>query len=172
MKGVFTCPDDMDPAAQDLLHGLMQKDVSKRIGRLANGADDMRNHEWYSKAGFDWVGCRSACLPACLPAALARVCGCISPFGRLCACRGCTAAAAVPKNGAAFHPSRWRRRRHVVLRCRGRLGRGGPGRVARSGEETDRQRRPKPLRGLLGFLSPVQLSAPTGRAVVSDNAGT
>ena len=64
MKGVFTCPDDMDPAAQDLLHGLMQKDVSKRIGRLANGADDMRKHEWYSKAGFDWVGCRPTCLPA------------------------------------------------------------------------------------------------------------
>lgn len=72
MKGVFTCPDDMDPAAQDLLYGLMQKDVSKRIGRLANGADDMRNHEWYSKAGFDWVGCRSACLPACLPSRGAR----------------------------------------------------------------------------------------------------
>jgi hypothetical protein len=55
MKGVFTCPDDMDPAAVSLLQGLMEKDVSKRIGRLANGADDMRRHPWYSEAGFDWV---------------------------------------------------------------------------------------------------------------------
>ena len=61
MKGVFTCPDDMDPAAKELLHGLMEKDVSKRIGRLANGADDMRKHEWYSKADFDWVRCCTAC---------------------------------------------------------------------------------------------------------------
>lgn len=85
MKGVFTCPDDMDPAAKDLLHGLMQKDVSKRIGRLANGADDMRNHEWYSKAGFDWVGRRLACLPACLPAAHSALCVAASHIADACA---------------------------------------------------------------------------------------
>lgn len=75
MKGVFTCPDDMDPAAVSLLQGLMEKDVSKRIGRLANGADDMRRHPWYSEAGFDWVSditSQPSPLVACLAPAPAR----------------------------------------------------------------------------------------------------
>ena len=104
MKGVFTCPEDMDPAAQKLLHGLMEKDVSKRIGRLANGADDMRDHEWYTKAGFDWVGCRTA--HASLKAHF-RACDCVSPSGRLRACDRPAAALAVAEYETAFHPQRW-----------------------------------------------------------------
>ena len=55
MKGVFECPDDMSPGAASLIRGLCTKDVSKRLGRLANGADDLRNHPWYTDAQFDWV---------------------------------------------------------------------------------------------------------------------
>ena len=55
MKGVFECPDDMSPGAASLIRGLCTKDVSKRLGRLANGADDLRNHPWYSDVQFDWV---------------------------------------------------------------------------------------------------------------------
>ena len=123
MKGVFTCPEDMDPAAQKLLHGLMEKDVSKRIGRLANGADDMRDHEWYSKAGFDWVGCHTARAPP--DGALARLRLRLTVWAPACL-RPSAAAPAVAEDGAAFHPRRWWRRGHVVLRNRGRLGRGGP----------------------------------------------
>jgi hypothetical protein len=66
MKGVFTCPDDMSPHAVSLLQGLIEKDVSKRIGRLANGADDMRRHPWYTEAEFDWVSCSLSAAGACI----------------------------------------------------------------------------------------------------------
>eukprot|EP01048_Picozoa_sp_COSAG05_P033146 COSAG05_NODE_13117_length_441_cov_0.900585_1_plen_104_part_10 len=41
------------------------EDVSKRFGRLANGADDIRNHAWFSKAYFNWaqvIICCCCCL--------------------------------------------------------------------------------------------------------------
>ena len=64
MKGVFECPDDMSPGAASLIRGLCTKDVSKRLGRLANGADDLRNHPWYTDAQFDWVSVHPSRQPA------------------------------------------------------------------------------------------------------------
>ena len=55
MKAEFECPDTMSAGAQSLIRSLLVKDVSKRCGCLANGADDLRKHEWYTSVDFDWV---------------------------------------------------------------------------------------------------------------------
>ena len=111
MKGVFECPDDMSPGAASLIRGLCTKDVSKRLGRLANGADDLRNHPWYTDAQFDWV---SVLHP---PA---------SPLRRADFLSAAAAAAAVSGDAAALR-ARCEGRRGYLLFCgRGRLGRGGP----------------------------------------------
>ena len=55
MKAEFECPDTVSAGAQSLIRALLTKDVSKRCGCLAAGADDIRKHEWYTSVGFDWV---------------------------------------------------------------------------------------------------------------------
>ena len=111
MKGVFECPDDMSPGAASLIRGLCTKDVSKRLGRLANGADDLRNHPWYTDAQFDWV---SVLHP---PA---------SPLRRADFLSAAAAAAAVSGDAAALRARCEGRRGHLLFCGRGRLGRGGP----------------------------------------------
>ena len=111
MKGVFECPDDMSPGAASLIRGLCTKDVSKRLGRLANGADDLRNHPWYTDAQFDWV---SVLHP---PA---------SPLCRADFVSAAAAAAAVSGDAAALRARCEGRRGHLLFCGRGRLGRGGP----------------------------------------------
>ena len=111
MKGVFECPEDMSPGAASLIRGLCTKDVSKRLGRLANGADDLRNHPWYTDAQFDWV---SVLHP---PA---------SPLRRADFLSAAAAAAAVSGDAAALRARCEGRRGHLLFCGRGRLGRGGP----------------------------------------------
>ena len=111
MKGVFECPDDMSPGAASLIRGLCTKDVSKRLGRLANGADDLRNHPWYTDAQFDWV---SVLHP---PA---------SPLRHADFLSAAAAAAAVSGDAAALRARCEGRRGHLLFCGRGRLGRGGP----------------------------------------------
>ena len=55
MKAEFECPDNLSPDVVSLMRSLMTKDVSKRFGCLAAGADDLRKHPWYASVDFDWV---------------------------------------------------------------------------------------------------------------------
>ena len=47
----FTCPETMDADAKDLVEKLLVG-LKKRLGCLANGADDIRNHPFY--ASINW----------------------------------------------------------------------------------------------------------------------
>ena len=38
---------------QDLVHNLLQVDLTKRFGNLKNGVDDIKTHRWFST--IDWI---------------------------------------------------------------------------------------------------------------------
>eukprot|EP00696_Hemimastix_kukwesjijk_P014518 gnl/Hemi2/28532_TR9450_c0_g1_i1.p1 gnl/Hemi2/28532_TR9450_c0_g1~~gnl/Hemi2/28532_TR9450_c0_g1_i1.p1 ORF type:complete len:345 (-),score=59.24 gnl/Hemi2/28532_TR9450_c0_g1_i1:166-1200(-) len=58
-KPVF--PSHFDPAATDLIRGLLTTDTTKRFGCMRAGADDIKTHRWF--AGFDWDGLQKRRLP-------------------------------------------------------------------------------------------------------------
>ena len=45
----------MEPQAVELISHLLQKDITRRYGNLRDGANDIKNHAFYSKHGFDWT---------------------------------------------------------------------------------------------------------------------
>ncbi|KCV72224.1 AGC/PKA protein kinase [Fonticula alba] len=45
-------PSVVSQNARDLIHRLLQPDLSKRFGNLKNGAMDIKNHRWFM--GVDW----------------------------------------------------------------------------------------------------------------------
>lgn len=59
-KPVF--PSGFNPDAIDLIRALLTTDVSNRLGCLRNGAEDVKQHKWFS--GFDWDGLIHHRLPA------------------------------------------------------------------------------------------------------------
>jgi len=46
-------PDNIDAVARDLLEGLLEKNPTKRLGVLANGAQDIKMHPWYRDVRWD-----------------------------------------------------------------------------------------------------------------------
>jgi serine/threonine protein kinase len=51
-SGEFSFPIGVDETTQDLIRGLLQVDVSKRLGCAAAGAEEIKSHPWF--AGIDW----------------------------------------------------------------------------------------------------------------------
>ena len=41
------------PHAQDLIKNLLQADLTKRYGNLKGGAEDIKNHAWFSDINWD-----------------------------------------------------------------------------------------------------------------------
>ena len=52
VKGKYVVPSFISPEAKDLLKKLMNLNKSMRYGCLKNGANDIKNHAFFS--GFDW----------------------------------------------------------------------------------------------------------------------
>lgn len=52
MKGYFEFPVQVSMNARKLIGALLEKDLSKRIGCMKNGSQDVRNHPWFT--GVDW----------------------------------------------------------------------------------------------------------------------
>ncbi|RKP20780.1 Pkinase-domain-containing protein [Rozella allomycis CSF55] len=52
LSGKVGFPSHFDPAAKDLLKKLLTPDITKRYGNLKNGANDIKQHKWFS--GIDW----------------------------------------------------------------------------------------------------------------------
>ncbi len=50
--GKIEFPRYFDPHAKDLIKGLLQPDITKRLGGLRNGVEDVKRHKWF--AGLDW----------------------------------------------------------------------------------------------------------------------
>lgn len=54
LVGRIAYPKHFDPAAKDLVKKLLQPDLTKRYGCLKDGADDIKNHEFFDN--FDFHG--------------------------------------------------------------------------------------------------------------------
>ncbi|GAA6016733.1 hypothetical protein JCM10207_000163 [Rhodosporidiobolus poonsookiae] len=52
LQGRFGVPAHVDPLAKDLIRRLLTADLSKRLGNLKGGAQDVKNHPWFE--GVDW----------------------------------------------------------------------------------------------------------------------
>ncbi|GAA6030574.1 hypothetical protein JCM8097_006215 [Rhodosporidiobolus ruineniae] len=53
LQGRFGVPAHVDPLAKDLIRRLLTADLSKRLGNLKGGAQDVKNHPWFE--GVDWA---------------------------------------------------------------------------------------------------------------------
>lgn len=49
LKGKVRFPKDMDRDAKSLIKNLLVADVSKRLGMLRNGVEDIKQHRWVGK---------------------------------------------------------------------------------------------------------------------------
>lgn len=54
VEGHIRYPSAMPPAARDLISGLCNVDVSKRLGNIEGGAGRVKAHEFFK--GIDWDG--------------------------------------------------------------------------------------------------------------------
>ncbi|KAF9162565.1 hypothetical protein BGX20_001681 [Mortierella sp. AD010] len=54
LAGRIYFPAHIDPAAKDLIKKLLTSDITKRLGNLKDGSDDIKNHKWFR--GVDWEG--------------------------------------------------------------------------------------------------------------------
>ena len=62
LAGNFSFPPHVDPVARDLIRRLLSSDRSKRLGNLRNGAQDVKNHQWFE--GVDWNAVERRLIPA------------------------------------------------------------------------------------------------------------
>ncbi|GAA5831550.1 hypothetical protein JCM11251_000745 [Rhodosporidiobolus azoricus] len=53
LQGRFGVPSHVDPLAKDLIRRLLTADLSKRLGNLKGGAQDVKTHPWFE--GVDWA---------------------------------------------------------------------------------------------------------------------
>lgn len=50
----YSTPDFMEPSAKDLIKALLTRRQNKRLGNLANGYLDVKNHPWFEKSGISY----------------------------------------------------------------------------------------------------------------------
>ncbi|GAA5935726.1 cAMP-dependent protein kinase [Sporobolomyces koalae] len=53
LAGKFSVPPFIDPVAKDLIRRLLTADLTKRLGNLSGGAQDVKAHPWFE--GVDWI---------------------------------------------------------------------------------------------------------------------
>ncbi|CAD8161756.1 unnamed protein product [Paramecium octaurelia] len=53
LKGKVKFPKNFDNDAKELIKSLLVSDVSKRLGNLKNGANDIKQHKWYQTLNWD-----------------------------------------------------------------------------------------------------------------------
>ncbi|CAO3694173.1 unnamed protein product [Rhizopus stolonifer] len=58
IQGKIRWPSYFDPNAKDLLKHLITADLSRRYGNLKNGADDIKNHQWFFGVDFNRIAAR------------------------------------------------------------------------------------------------------------------
>ena len=51
--GYFDFPAQISINGRKLITGLLESDLSKRLGCMVNGADDVKGHPWFR--GVDWA---------------------------------------------------------------------------------------------------------------------
>ncbi len=55
IDGRVNYPKDFNPLAKDLIRKLLCVDRTKRFGNMKNGANDIKNHEWFKKVNWKYV---------------------------------------------------------------------------------------------------------------------
>ena len=65
VKGQFTFPPYVSPSARDLISKLLSADLSKRLGNLSGGTQDIINHPWFKD--FPWAKLEARELKAPFP---------------------------------------------------------------------------------------------------------
>lgn len=55
IDGRVNYPKDFNPLAKDLIRKLLCVDRTKRFGNMKNGANDIKNHEWFKKVNWTYV---------------------------------------------------------------------------------------------------------------------
>jgi hypothetical protein len=48
LAGKIEFPRYFDKNAKDLIKGLLQPDITKRLGGLKNGVEDVKRHKWFT----------------------------------------------------------------------------------------------------------------------------
>lgn len=51
--GCYEFPANVSMAGRQLIAGLLEQDLSKRLGCLSGGAEDIKNNPWFQ--GVDWT---------------------------------------------------------------------------------------------------------------------
>ncbi|CEH15148.1 serine threonine kinase [Ceraceosorus bombacis] len=62
LKAPLVFPSHIDAVSRDLIRQLLNRDVSKRLGNLRGGAEDVKNHFWFH--GVDWSALEAGQLQA------------------------------------------------------------------------------------------------------------
>jgi serine/threonine protein kinase len=57
-RGKFKMSDLLDDAARDLVNKILVIDVVERLGSLAGGVMDIKNHDWLKEIDFDMIGAK------------------------------------------------------------------------------------------------------------------
>eukprot|EP00761_Pharyngomonas_kirbyi_P012780 gb/GECH01012807.1/.p1 GENE.gb/GECH01012807.1/~~gb/GECH01012807.1/.p1 ORF type:complete len:355 (+),score=81.78 gb/GECH01012807.1/:1-1065(+) len=65
LENRVTYPRFIEPRAKDLIQSLLTTDTTKRLGALAGGAQDVKNHPWFS--GVDWQALLDRKIPTPIP---------------------------------------------------------------------------------------------------------
>lgn len=53
LKGRVKYPAFIHPDAQDLLQQLITPDLTKRLGNLLHGSDDIKRHKWFAEVNWE-----------------------------------------------------------------------------------------------------------------------
>lgn len=53
LKGRVKYPPYIHPDAQDLLQRLITADLTKRLGNLHGGSEDVKNHQWFAEVTWE-----------------------------------------------------------------------------------------------------------------------
>lgn len=62
IRGKFACPDHMSCDVRHLVEGLIQTDLTQRLGCLRAGVNDVKYHRWFT--GTDWLAIYHKKVPA------------------------------------------------------------------------------------------------------------
>lgn len=62
IKGKFKCPGRFSRGLTDFLKGIIELDITKRLGCMKNGSMDLKNHKWLEST--NWLGLLEYKVPA------------------------------------------------------------------------------------------------------------
>jgi len=57
----FTCPDHMSSELRLLLQGLIQTDITRRLGCMRSGLEDVKQHTWFADTNWIDIYCKKVC---------------------------------------------------------------------------------------------------------------